>query len=373
MAAVALVFAPQAPLVPAMAAGVFFISSIVYKYQIMFVFTTKVESGGRLWNSVINRLLFGVIFMQLLMVLTTGLQFGFSSFKWVATVPPIVFIVIFKIYLTRAFLHKFIYYIPSDAEIANARVHSGRSDTKGHRLERRFGHPALHAELFTPMVHARMTHLLAEVYHGRLGDAETKMDEFGGAVMDAKVAPGGLRIAAVEQNDLEYDPALYQRDRGEADWDARSVSSGGLTLHDGMSTFNGQQPAGFNREEYLAHGPGGTMGGEQYEMSRYNTRDDQAPLLAPVNNQSQSRLSRTESSWSGYDSQTNFAPQQHPYPPPGVPPGYHSQSPSQQFVQSPPQSRRPTVGDAQAFREAQLQRYSGHQGSYSQSSGLGYR
>lgn len=46
MVAVGLVFAPLAPLVAAAAAVVFFISSFVYKYQLMFVFVSKVESGG---------------------------------------------------------------------------------------------------------------------------------------------------------------------------------------------------------------------------------------------------------------------------------------------------------------------------------------
>ena len=46
MATVAMVYAPLAPLVPALAAIVFWISSIVYKYQLMYIFTTKVESGG---------------------------------------------------------------------------------------------------------------------------------------------------------------------------------------------------------------------------------------------------------------------------------------------------------------------------------------
>jgi hypothetical protein len=46
MGAVGLVFAPQAPLVVALAAIVFWISSWVYKYQLMFVYTSKVETGG---------------------------------------------------------------------------------------------------------------------------------------------------------------------------------------------------------------------------------------------------------------------------------------------------------------------------------------
>lgn len=53
MAAVGLVYAPLAPLVALAAAVVFWISTLVYKYQIMFVFVSKVESGGvsrRSWS-----------------------------------------------------------------------------------------------------------------------------------------------------------------------------------------------------------------------------------------------------------------------------------------------------------------------------------
>ena len=46
MCTVAIIFAPLAPLVAALAVLVFWISSMTYKYQLMFVFTTKVESGG---------------------------------------------------------------------------------------------------------------------------------------------------------------------------------------------------------------------------------------------------------------------------------------------------------------------------------------
>jgi hypothetical protein len=46
MGTVAMVFAPLAPLVALAGAVVFWLSSWVYKYQLMFVFTSKVESGG---------------------------------------------------------------------------------------------------------------------------------------------------------------------------------------------------------------------------------------------------------------------------------------------------------------------------------------
>lgn len=46
MAAVGLLFAPVAPLVALAAAVVFWMSSWVYKYKLMYVFVTKVETGG---------------------------------------------------------------------------------------------------------------------------------------------------------------------------------------------------------------------------------------------------------------------------------------------------------------------------------------
>lgn len=46
MGTVGLVFAPLAPLVVLAAAIVFWISSWVYKYQLMFVFVSRVETGG---------------------------------------------------------------------------------------------------------------------------------------------------------------------------------------------------------------------------------------------------------------------------------------------------------------------------------------
>ena len=46
MATVGFVFAPLAPLVAVAACVVFWVSAVVYKYQLMFVFVTKVETGG---------------------------------------------------------------------------------------------------------------------------------------------------------------------------------------------------------------------------------------------------------------------------------------------------------------------------------------
>jgi hypothetical protein len=126
-----------------------------------------------------------------------GLQRGWRSLEWLASVPPVLFIIIFKFILSRKFSKEFKYYVPTQEELANAHIH--HQDAKGHRLQKRFGHPALHADLFTPMVHAKMTHLLPEVYKGRLATSETVVAEYGGQKLETQVAPGGIKIAGVDQ------------------------------------------------------------------------------------------------------------------------------------------------------------------------------
>ncbi|KAG6841425.1 hypothetical protein C0991_011319 [Blastosporella zonata] len=266
MGAVGLVFAPLAPLVAVAAAVVFWIGSFVYKYQLMFVFVSKVESGGRLWNVVINPI---------------GLQYRFKSLQWLSTIPPMVFIIAYKIYINRVYKPAFQYFLPSDDELRLARVHSERADARGNRLQRRFGHPALHTDLFTPMLHAKMMPFLSQVYQGRLGKEEAKLEEYGGQKLEAQVVPGGIKIAAISQNDLEYDPALYQRDRGELDWDARSMAS--TAMLDGPDSAKSQYHAnshslsdlpGYNH--YLA---GGAHPHQQSEIELTKMDSMQEPLL----------------------------------------------------------------------------------------------
>ncbi|KAI8968617.1 hypothetical protein BD414DRAFT_541409 [Trametes punicea] len=251
MGTVALFFAPLAPLVAVAAAVVFWISSWVYKYQLMFVFVSKTETGGRMWNVVVNRLLAG-----------HGLAFGFGTFKWLSTVPPMLFILAFKAYIHRTFQPSFRYYMPTEQELREAHVHSRRADAVGNRLEKRFGHPRS-----IPSVPWQDTERADEA------------DEMGGQAADAQVVAGGVKIAAVEERDLEYDPAQYQRDRGD-DWDTRSVSSSNL-LADAKSPYsdNGRNSpapsklAGYDR--YLAQGPQ-----PEIEMTRLDTASEiHQPLL----------------------------------------------------------------------------------------------
>lgn len=135
--------------------------------------------------------------MQLLMTMTIGLAHRWRSFYWVSCLPPLLAVAVCKIWWSRTFMKNFRFYVPSDQEIAQAVVHSQSADNKGNRLERRFGHPALQADLFTPMLHKKMMPLLAEVYHGRLGNESTTLED--GHKYQAQIAPGGLKIAGVDQ------------------------------------------------------------------------------------------------------------------------------------------------------------------------------
>ncbi|KAH8828425.1 DUF221-domain-containing protein [Flagelloscypha sp. PMI_526] len=295
MVTVALVFAPLAPAVAIAAAVVMWMSSWVYKYQLMFVYVSRVESGGRMWNMVINRLLFSVVLMQLIMVLTIGLGFGrnFKTFEWISTLPPILIVAIFKMYINRKFLPSFQHYIPSQQELQSAKIHSGQTDNTKNRLEKRFGHPALHSELFTPMLHAKMMPLLGQVYSGKIGSGKAKLEEYNGQKMDTHVVEGGIKIAAIEQSDLER-PDLYGRDRGELDWDARSIASTAVfgdapgmiprsksPYYASTASLNPGSTKGFDHDKYLAYGPGhqSNHSHTDIELARFDSMNE--PLLSP--------------------------------------------------------------------------------------------
>ena len=96
---------------------------------------------------------------------------------------------------------------------------------------------------------------------------------------------------AAIQSDLEYDPALYRRDRGD-DWDTRSIASSNMLQETksvyGSDPIRATSPApskllGYDR--YMAHGPGHP----EIEMARLDIPDNQ-PLLNQVRGSSLSEV-----------------------------------------------------------------------------------
>ncbi|KIR52730.1 hypothetical protein I315_04593 [Cryptococcus gattii Ru294] len=213
--AVGLIYAPLAPLVAMGACCVFWFSSVVYKYQLLYVYISRAESGGRMWNVYVNRLLACCVLMQLLMVLTTGL----IRSRWidcVAAVPPLLIIFVFKIYISRTAERQFRYYEPTAEELEQEKMYSmSEKQTKQSDMEKRFLHPALqHNKLYTVMVHKSQESLAREVL--------SAYPWFAG-----KHEHDGVEINAVREENLEYDPSRDgPADEGhQADWDAKSVVS----------------------------------------------------------------------------------------------------------------------------------------------------
>jgi hypothetical protein len=105
-------------------------------------------------------------------------------------------ILIFKYMLTRSFDRQFRYYCPTEQELRDSKQFS--TDVRKNMLGNRFGHPALHADLFTPMVHAGQVPLLSQVYAGKVSNMRMKMQEMGGQKVDAVVS-GGIKFAAIQE------------------------------------------------------------------------------------------------------------------------------------------------------------------------------
>jgi hypothetical protein len=101
-----------------------------------------------------------------------GLRHNFVLAQTLLTVPSILMILVFKLYIKRAYLRHFRYFIPRPEDLPSVGSHPGNASLMNGKLSRRFGHPVEHVELFRPMLHQKMMPLLKEVYTGRIEDEE---------------------------------------------------------------------------------------------------------------------------------------------------------------------------------------------------------
>lgn len=276
--AVGAVYGCLVPLVMVFTAVVFWVSLGCYKYYLMYVSATKVESGGQLWRLIVNRLLTCLIFMQLVLMCVVSLDDTASLTdritKAALCVPPIFLVVIFKIYCARRFDHQYDWYIPDSLEMAHVKIQTG--DDHHNRLERRFGHPSLHQKLLIPMVHAHVRHLLPQVYNGPVATGETVVIE--GQKVETEEVLGRVKIAALDEAQLESDPRVDQ--------DSQSVFSM-TTLAGGSSIAKHGTPSRSATGDtacstdwyktYLTEGPMTSRAEilDQYEMNLLNESQEQ--------------------------------------------------------------------------------------------------
>jgi hypothetical protein len=128
-----------------------------------------------MWNVYCNRLIAACILMQLLMVLSKFSTVqplkeatAFIRRRWldcIAAAPPIILMLVFKIYIRRTAGMRFKYYEPTVQEIEQEyRMSFNEKRLRHSDMEKRFLHPALQADkLFTVMVHKSQEALAREV------------------------------------------------------------------------------------------------------------------------------------------------------------------------------------------------------------------
>ncbi|KAG2219661.1 hypothetical protein INT45_011845 [Circinella minor] len=168
---IGLVYSVIAPLVLPFTLGYFLLATMVFKYLLMYVFVTDVDTGGQIWRVLVNRLLVSAILFQVIMILVLNFK-GATGPAYIMIPLPIITL-LFKFYCR----HKFdphVYYIQEDYmdqekhQEYSTRPRSGYFPDMKHNIQIRFGEPSFLSELPIPMVHDRVQHLLPRLFdvHG---------------------------------------------------------------------------------------------------------------------------------------------------------------------------------------------------------------
>lgn len=209
-AAVSLCFATLQPIILVCTAFYFVLDSILKKYLLMYVFVTKIESGGHMWRTLINRLIFSCILADVVIGIVVKAR---GSWTMVIALCPLLFIMLgFKWYCSKTFDPDMDYF-QRDEKHANESAAFEPSAKAVNRAAARFRHPALEKKLITPMVHAKAKHVVQEIYSGRL---DSNTDHGPGAFSNIPmqpVKPGSKRdshmpFEAVPEGQQDY--AFFQ-------------------------------------------------------------------------------------------------------------------------------------------------------------------
>lgn len=164
--AVSLCFATLQPIILVCTALYFCIDSVLKKYLLMYVFVTKTESGGHLWRTLVNRLIFSCILADIIIGVVVKARGGWGMAA--ALVPLLAIMIAFKFYCARTFDPDIYYYQRTLAQSEDT-VGAEPSSKLVHKAAAKFRHPVLDKKLMTPMIPAKAKHIVAQIYAGRLG------------------------------------------------------------------------------------------------------------------------------------------------------------------------------------------------------------
>ncbi|KAI5805546.1 hypothetical protein DFH27DRAFT_590686 [Peziza echinospora] len=217
---IALVFATLQPLMLPIAFLYFLVDSWLKKYLLMYVFVTKVESGGGFWRMLFNRFIFAAMLSNIVIAVVVWVQFT-DSYAWACVIPLLFILLGFKFYCARKFDTQFHYHITaSDGEaiIGAAPDNGPGSGQRNAKLRTRFGHPALYKPLIQPMVHSKAQSILEQLYKGQLAkDSAVHQNTYGEIILDSmqegrvgkKSGSGekggiGGQVQFVEENEMDF-------------------------------------------------------------------------------------------------------------------------------------------------------------------------
>ncbi|TGZ81410.1 DUF221-domain-containing protein [Ascodesmis nigricans] len=236
---IALCFSTIQPLVLPVAWFYFFIDSFMKKYTLMYVFITKVESGGTFWRVIFNRILFATGFFNCVVGLVVWVRN--SSQVAVCVLPLFAFLIAFKIYCRRTFDTDCKYYTKgSDRDSALGPETLKRKE----KLDKRYSHPALHRKLLVPMVPGKAEHLLSQIF-------TTNKSPFpGGPGIDMdqmqRGRPGHRHNIAttngfevVQEADMDFTNFMHRAEFGDHEFgDASTVYNDGMSDRGSIATMS---------------------------------------------------------------------------------------------------------------------------------------
>lgn len=164
--AVSLCFATLQPVILLCTALYFAMDSILKKYLLMYVFVTKNESGGQLWRTLIDRMIFSCILADVIIGIVVKARGTWTMA--LALVPLVIMMLGFKLYCMKTLDPSMDFY---QRDPTHFNEHSGAepSSKSVNRAAARYRHPILDKKLITPMVPAKAKHIVQQIYSGRLG------------------------------------------------------------------------------------------------------------------------------------------------------------------------------------------------------------
>jgi hypothetical protein len=167
---IALVYSAMSPLILPFALVYFSVAGIVYKYMLMYVYVTKMESGGKIWPVLFQTIMTSVVFFQLTMMVILRLKGGLVQVYCLIPLPVLTLVYQYAYYRRMHVLGSYLTGTePTSAPTIDENFMASepkkpKTKKKPSTLQSQFQDPAYHDKLSAPTVHDDVKHLLQKVY-----------------------------------------------------------------------------------------------------------------------------------------------------------------------------------------------------------------